>query len=78
MLIMQVYHDSGRMPDSGRGTRLWSYARLRSKTLVALLDSGRRHDSDRISLLWSRITTPIDERATCLTTLVVKDFTWPD
>jgi hypothetical protein len=35
--------DSGRMPDSGRKTRLWSYAQLRSEDMTPVIypDSRR-------------------------------------
>jgi hypothetical protein len=45
MLIMQVYHDSSRMPDSGWKIWLRSYI----LTLVALPNSGWCHDSGRAS-----------------------------
>jgi hypothetical protein len=50
-VIMQVYHNSGRIPDTGRKMRLRLYIRLRSYILtpVALPDSGRRHNFSRIS-----------------------------
>jgi hypothetical protein len=72
MLIVQVYHDSSCMRDSGRISRLLSHF----LTPVALPDSGRCHNFGRISRLWLRITTPVDEHAACLTTSAVKGFTW--
>jgi hypothetical protein len=49
MLIMQVFHDSSHMLDTGRNTWLWSYVGLRSEdvipvvcpTLVERRNSGR-------------------------------------
>jgi hypothetical protein len=72
--------DSDRMPDSGRKTRLWSYARLQLYILTpdALPDSGRRHDTGRISWLRSRIMASVDEHAAFLIISAVKDFAWPD
>jgi hypothetical protein len=34
---MQVYHDSGRMPDSGQKTQLQSYARLWSEDMTPIV-----------------------------------------
>jgi hypothetical protein len=79
MLIMQLYHDSGRMRDFGRmldsghmpdyGRKTW--LRLYITTPVALSNFGWRHDSDRIFWLWSRITALADEHVTYLTTSAV-------
>jgi hypothetical protein len=45
-------------------------------TLVVCPTLIEKHDSDHTSRLWSLITAPVDERAACLTTSGVKDFTW--
>jgi hypothetical protein len=78
MLIMPVDHDFGRMRDFGRMPNSDRKIRLQSyiSTLVALLDSGRCHNFRHISWLRSRITTLVNEHATCLTTSAMKDFAW--
>jgi hypothetical protein len=80
MLIMEVYHDSGcmpdfgRMPDSDQKIWLWSYI----STLVALSDFSRRYNFECLSWLRMCIMTPVNECAACLTTSPVKDFVWPN
>jgi hypothetical protein len=73
MLIMQVYHDSGRMRDFGRMpdsdqkmrlrsyARLWSYVRLRSEDMTPVVypDSGRTSRFCSTSWLWSYLLTSV-------------------
>jgi hypothetical protein len=72
-------HDSDHMLDSGRRTRLWSYARLQLEDMTPIVYPDFRCTPRfwSTSQLQSRITAPINERATCLTTSAAKDFAWP-
>jgi hypothetical protein len=61
MLIMQVYHDFGRMPDSRPKMRLWLYARLWSKDMTPIVypDSGHTSRLRSTSRIWSYLLTPV-------------------
>jgi hypothetical protein len=57
MLIMQVFSDSGRMPDSGRKTRLRSYAQLWSEDMTPVICSTPVEYPDSRCTSWFRLTS---------------------